>query len=77
MEKLFKENNINFLVSKNAGNYLCNNIYYEGLKYIKENDLKTKMIFIHVPSANQNYDLDKLAQVISRFLDLLCEEKWK
>lgn len=77
MEKLFKENNINFLVSKNAGNYLCNNIYYEGLKYIEENDLKTKMIFIHVPSTNQNYDLDKLAQVISRFLDLLCEEKWK
>jgi len=30
------------IISKDAGNYFCNNIYYNGLKYITENNLKTK-----------------------------------
>ena len=68
IKKLFDDNNINYLVSVNAGNYLCNNIYYEGLKYIIENKLDTKMIFIHIPSINQDFDFDKLAKVISEFI---------
>jgi len=28
------KNNFNVIVSKDAGNYFCNNIYYNGLKYI-------------------------------------------
>lgn len=69
IKKLFMDNNINYLISENAGNYLCNNIYYEGLDYIKQNKLDTKMIFIHVPSINQGFDFDKLAKVISGFID--------
>ena len=69
IKKLFMDNNINYLISENAGNYLCNNIYYEGLNYIKQNKLDTKMIFIHVPSINQGFDFDKLAKVISGFID--------
>ncbi|MBR4350726.1 MAG: hypothetical protein IKP98_00655 [Bacilli bacterium] len=44
------------IISNNAGNYLCNSIYYYGLKYIKENNLKTKMIFIHIP---KKFDIKK------------------
>ena len=35
--------------SNNAGTSFCNNIYAHGLKFIKENTLKTRMIFVHVP----------------------------
>ena len=56
-------------MSVNAGTYLCNNIYYEGLKYIKQNGIDTKMIFIHIPSIKQGYDFDKLARAISDFID--------
>jgi len=69
IKKLFENDNIDYLISDNAGEYLCNNIYYEGLEYIKQNKLDTKMIFIHVPSINQDFDFDKLAKAISNFID--------
>jgi len=49
-------NDYNMIISNDAGNYLCNNIYYYGLKYIKDNNLKTKMIFIHIP---KKFDIKK------------------
>ena len=42
--------NIKYRKSENAGNYLCNFIYYQGLKYIKENGRDDKMLFIHIPN---------------------------
>ena len=53
------------VISNDAGNYLCNNIYYYGLKYIKENNLKTNMIFIHIPKLNNISDIKHLANVLS------------
>ena len=52
------------VISNNAGNYLCNNIYYNGLKYIKENGLKTKMIFIHIPKINNINNIEELSKLI-------------
>ncbi len=50
-----KKCNIKYKLSDNAGNYLCNHVYYESLKYIDDNDFPTKVIFIHVPS-KKNFD---------------------
>ena len=68
-----KENNIEYSISKNAGNYLCNNIYYEVMKYIKDNSLDIKMIFIHIPSINTKYDIEKTAKIISNFVETLTD----
>ena len=54
-------------ISHNAGNYLCNHIYYEGLKYIKDNSINSKMIFIHIPYL-QNIDIIKLSNIINQFI---------
>ncbi len=62
--KIKLEDNYNVIVSNYAGNYLCNNIYYNGLKYIKENNLKTKMIFIHIPKINDISNISNLANKI-------------
>lgn len=71
------ENNIKYSISKNAGNYLFNNIYYESMKYIKDNALDIKVIFIHVPSINMEYDFDKTAKVLSNFIEsLVSKEKF-
>ena len=59
------ENDYNVIVSKDAGNYLCNNIYYVGLKYIYENSLNTKMIFIHIPKINKITDITKLSRIMN------------
>lgn len=55
LEKLFDVE-----ISCDAGNYLCNNIYYNGLKIIKENNLKCKMLFIHIPMI-EKIDIKRLA----------------
>lgn len=69
-----KENNIQYSLSKDAGNYLCNNIYYEGMKYIKNNILNIKMIFIHIPLINTECDFETLAKVISNYIEGLVDE---
>lgn len=61
-EKL-EEKKLTTIISKDAGNYLCNNIYYNGLKYIKEQNLKSKMIFIHIPEINNINDIKKLSNL--------------
>lgn len=66
-----KDNNVEYSISKNAGNYLCNNIYYEGMKYIKDNSLDIKMIFIYIPSINTKYNIEKTARIISSFVETL------
>ena len=72
-----EENNIKYSISKNAGNYLCNNIYYESMKYIKDNAVDIKVIFIHVPSINMEYDFDETAKVLSNFIEsLVSKEKF-
>lgn len=58
------EDKYNVIISNDAGNYLCNNIYYNGLKYIKESDLKTKMIFIHIPKIDNISNIYDLADKV-------------
>ena len=52
----------NVVISDDAGNYLCNNIYYYGLKFIKEHNLKTKMIFIHIPKLKNISNIEELSK---------------
>lgn len=56
------------LISKDAGNYLCNNIYYHGLKYINDNKLNTKMIFIHIPKLKNISDISKMAKIFDKLV---------
>lgn len=58
-------------ISSNAGRSLCNHVYFEGLNYIYSNNLKTKMIFIHIPYSKNLEDIDKLSFDIDKFLSNL------
>lgn len=49
LQKLFESNGITAKISHNAGTSYCNCLYYNGLSYIHNNSLKTKMLFIHIP----------------------------
>lgn len=57
-----KENGFNIIISHDAGNYLCNNIYYYGLKYITEHNLNCNMIFVHIPQLD-NIDISLLSKL--------------
>ena len=64
--KSLLEKKYNVILSKNAGNYLCNNIYYNGLKYIRENNLKSKMLFIHIPKIDNINNIELLSKILEK-----------
>lgn len=49
LEETLTKNNIAYKISKNPGKSFCNFAYYHALQFIKKNNKKTKVIFIHVP----------------------------
>jgi len=57
------------VISKDAGRYLCNNLYFQALKYIDEKSLETKVIFIHIPKLRQKPDLTQIATALIANLD--------
>lgn len=59
------DKNFKIIISDNAGMYLCNNIYYNGLKYIEENNLRTNMIFIHIPMIDNISSIEDLSNIFS------------
>lgn len=61
------------ILSKDAGNYLCNNFYYHELQYIDEHNLTTKMIFIHVPSLKNFSQISLFAHFISNLKEAIYE----
>lgn len=67
----FNENNIKYSLSKDAGDYLCNNIYYEGMKYIEDNSLDIKMLFIHIPSVYESSDFKIISSTITNYIGKL------
>ena len=64
LDKVSVDNVNKLYISEDAGNFLCNNLYYKGLKYIKENNINCKMIFIHIPKIENISDIDLLANVL-------------
>lgn len=73
LEKMLTGSGFTTVISNNAGNYLCNHIFYIGLKHIQDNNLNTKMIFIHTPSVNNIESIDSLAHVFSTYVNQYVE----
>lgn len=46
---IFEQAGLSVKLSDNAGTSFCNELYWNGLRYIAENNLDTKMVFVHVP----------------------------
>ena len=68
---LFEQNGIQAKLSHNAGTSFCNKLYWNGLKYIEENELETKMVFVHVPFVKNIKDFELFRQRIYNTLKVL------
>lgn len=70
LQDLFESNDIKSKISHNAGTSYCNCLYYNGLLYIQNNHLKTRMIFIHIPFLENIDDTDcfftKVINIVSK-----------
>lgn len=56
------------VIESNQTNYLCNNIYYNGLKYIDDEDIDCEMIFIHIPKMKMIEEIEKIANVFNGYV---------
>ena len=61
------QNGFNTIISNNAGNYFCNNIYYHGLKYIYEKNISCKMLFIHIPKIENIDNITLLSKIFENW----------
>ena len=70
LQDLFESNDIKSKLSHTAGTSYCNCLYYNGLLYIQNNHLKTRMIFIHIPFLENIDDTDcfftKVTNIVSK-----------
>lgn len=66
-----KEARIPAVVSNSAGTYLCNHVLYATLYHVKQNNLPTKVGFIHLPYLPQQ-TVDKPGKA-SMNLDIMVE----
>ena len=70
LQKLFESNGVVAKVSCNAGTSYYNCLYYNGLDYIQQNNLKTKMVFIHIPFLKNIDDIDFFTRMINMILKI-------
>lgn len=57
-------------ISNDAGNYLCNNIYFYGLELISKKYQNVKLIFIHIPALKNINDIDNMGSVYSKYFNI-------
>lgn len=62
LESKLTKNNIAYKISENPGNSFCNFAYFHALQFIKKKNIKTKVIFIHVPYMK---NLEKINEFIT------------
>ena len=68
LQKLFESNGVVAKISRNAGTSYCNCLYYNGLDYIQQNNLKTKMVFIHIPFLK---NIDNTDSFFAKIIDVI------
>lgn len=49
LQSVFEQKGIDAKISGNAGTSFCNQLYFNGLRYINQSGLNTKMFFVHIP----------------------------
>ncbi len=69
LKQLFEQNGIISKISHNAGTSFCNRLYLNGLKHISQNELDTKMVFVHIPFMKNIADFDSFRE---RILDAIA-----
>jgi pyroglutamyl-peptidase len=59
-------------ISDDAGNYVCNDLYYRVLAYIEQYQLSMRCLFIHVPPLNA-YNCEPVAHDFAVMLARLAD----
>ena len=64
LKDMFEQSGLCVKLSDNAGTSFCNELYWNGLRYIEECQLDTKMVFLHVPFEKNISDVEEFRRNI-------------
>lgn len=73
LKKTLESNHYNVLSSYDAGNYLCNNVFFRALNFKQKNNLKSKVGFVHIPTIENIEHMKFLASTILDYINTLYE----
>lgn len=71
LKENLESNNYKVISSCDAGNYLCNNVFFRALSFKQNNNLKTKIAFIHIPTIDNIENIRYLASTILNYINTL------
>lgn len=70
LEKILRPlrvNNIKYTIKEAPGNSFCNHAYYQVLNNIKQEGLKTKVIFIHIPWFSKFKQVEEFVNMVNNY----------
>ena len=73
LKETLESNNYKVASSCDAGNYLCNNIFFRALNFKQKNNLKSIIAFIHIPTIDNIEEIKLLASTILNYIDTLSD----
>lgn len=73
LKENLEKNNYKVISSNDAGNYLCNEVFFRALNFKQNNNLKSKIGFIHIPTINNIIDIKNLSSVILNYIETLYD----
>ena len=65
---LFEKHGICTKLSHNAGTSYCNQLYWNGLQYLGQKEMDTRMVFVHIPFIKNISDFEKFRK---QFLEVI------
>ncbi len=69
IEKMLNDRKINFKWSNHAGNSYCNYAYYCLLDIIRKRNIKTEVLFIHIPYMEKFLNMDEMVRFLKSLED--------
>ena len=73
LKENLESNNYKVETSCDAGNYLCNNVFYKALSFKQNNNIKSKIAFIHIPTIDNIDDIELLSSTILNYINTLSD----
>lgn len=71
LQNIFEQKGIDARISGNAGTSFCNQIYFNGLKYIGQGGLNAQMVFVHVPFLKNVDNFEEFREKVFEVIDEL------
>lgn len=71
LKENLESNNYKVISSYDAGNYLCNNVFFRALNFKQKNNLKSKVGFVHIPTIDNIEDMRLLSRIILNYINLM------